>query len=366
MQEITRMAKKHCIVIGSGILGASVAWYLTQTGADVTIFEAEQAGGRATRDSWAWINASWGNPEPYFRLRQRSMYEWQNLTQQLPAVRLDRCGGLIWDLPPDQLEAFAQEHGSWGYELERVDSARALQIEPGIKQPPAFALYMPQEGKVEPLEAALALLADAQKSGARLHVHTPVTSLLHSGGCVTGVRTRDAVLVADEVVIAAGIGSVALLQGLGMHYNTTAPPGLLVHTKPTRPLLKTLLMTPELHVRQTAEGRLVAGADFVGNMDGTPPDAQAANLLNKIKARVAGSEDLEMDFYSVGLRPTPGDGFPMVGRPKNTKGLYLVLSHSGITLAPALGLFAIQELIEGVRDPLLEKYHPDRLLQPAA
>jgi glycine/D-amino acid oxidase-like deaminating enzyme len=106
---------------------------------------------------------------------------------------------------------------------------------------------------------------------------------------------------------------------------------------------------------------LVAGADYVGNMDGTPPDAQAADLLKKIKARVAGSEDLEMDYYTVGLRPTPDDGFPMVGRPKNTKGLYLVLSHSGITLAPALGLFATQELIEGVRDPLLENYHPDRL-----
>jgi glycine/D-amino acid oxidase-like deaminating enzyme len=69
-----------------------------------------------------------------------------------------------------------------------------------------------------------------------------------------------------------------------------------------------------------------------------------------------------MDFYTLGQRPTPGDGFPMLGRPKNSAGLYLVLSHSGITLAPALGLFSTQELMNAVIDPLVLNYHPDRLL----
>jgi glycine/D-amino acid oxidase-like deaminating enzyme len=360
------MAKKHFIVIGSGILGASIAWHLSAAGAAVTILEAGRAGGRATRDSWAWINASWGNPEPYFHLRQRAMQEWQRLAQQVPDVGLDWCGGLIWDLPPDQLEAFAKEHSAWGYQLERIDGARALQIEPGIRQAPDYALHMPQEGKVEPLGAALALLAAAQRLGARLEVGSPVISLLQTDGRVTGVRTNDALLQADEVVIAAGIGSVGLLRDFGLLYSANEPAGLLVHSKPTRRLLNSLLMTPELHVRQTSKGRLVAGTDFVGSMDGTAPDVLASRLYQKVQAMVAGSEDVALDFYTLGQRPTPADGFPMVGRPKGTAGLYLVLSHSGITLAPALGLFSTQELLNGLRDPLLANYHPDRLLQAAA
>ena len=357
------MAKKHCIVIGSGILGASVSWHLARAGAAVTILEAERAGGRATRDSWAWINASWGNPEPYFHLRQRAMREWQRLSGEVPEVGLDWCGGLIWDLPPDQLEAFAKEHGAWGYALERIDGLRALQLEPGIKQAPDFALHMAQEGKVEPLGAALALLAASQKLGARLQVNTPVISLLQTDGRVTGVHTSNATLEADEVVIAAGIGSAALLGSLGLHYSVQAPAGLLVHSKPTRRLLNTLLMTPELHVRQTSEGRLVAGTDFVGSMDGTAPDILASRLYQKVQALVAGSEDVAMDFYTLGQRPTPGDGFPMLGRPKNSAGLYLVFSHSGITLATALGLFSAQELMNAAIDPLVLNYHPDRLLR---
>ena len=51
---------KRVIVIGSGIIGAAIAWHLAKAGAAVTVIEAGDAGGLATRNSWAWINASWG------------------------------------------------------------------------------------------------------------------------------------------------------------------------------------------------------------------------------------------------------------------------------------------------------------------
>ena len=60
---------KRIIVVGSGIIGASIAWHLTVAGAAVTVVDEGEPGGQATRNSWAWINARWGNSEPYFRLR---------------------------------------------------------------------------------------------------------------------------------------------------------------------------------------------------------------------------------------------------------------------------------------------------------
>ena len=56
------MARKVA-VIGSGIVGASVAYHLARDGADVMVIEQSEAtGGQATRNSWAWLNASAGNP----------------------------------------------------------------------------------------------------------------------------------------------------------------------------------------------------------------------------------------------------------------------------------------------------------------
>jgi glycine/D-amino acid oxidase-like deaminating enzyme len=65
--------RPHVLIVGAGIIGASIAWHLVRAGARVTVTDAGEPGGIATRNSWAWINASWGNPEPYFRLRARAM-----------------------------------------------------------------------------------------------------------------------------------------------------------------------------------------------------------------------------------------------------------------------------------------------------
>ena len=359
------MAAPHCIVIGSGIIGASIAWHLAEAGARVSVLEAGSAGGLATRDSWAWINASWGNPEPYFRLRLRAMAEWQRLDAAVPGLGWQRCGGLLWDLAPEALQAYAAQHRAWGYKLEWWEAPQIGQRVPALRQPPPRALWAPDEAQAEPLQASLALLAAAQARGATLHTGTPVRALVAQAGRVVGVRTDAGVVWADEVIIAAGTGSAALLDALGLPLPIEAPVGLLVHSTPTRPLLPCLLMTPALHVRQTRDGRLLAGADYVGRVDEGDPEVQAQALWASVKDTLHGTAGLALERFSLGRRPTPADGLPLLGRPRNLAGLYLAVTHSGVTLAPAVGVFAAQELLQGQRDALLSPFHPDRLLPDA-
>lgn len=89
-------------------------------------------------------------------------------------------------------------------------------------------------------------------------------------------------------------------------------------------------------------------------------DEMAEELYDKVQALVTGAEAVKLDFHTVGYRPTPADGFPAIGRPRRRDGVYVAVTHSGITLAPAIGLFVRDELLDGRRDPLLEHYHPDR------
>ncbi|MET0189694.1 MAG: FAD-dependent oxidoreductase, partial [Pseudonocardia sediminis] len=89
---------------------------------------------------------------------------------------------------------------------------------------------------------------------------SPVTSLVIEDGRVTGIRLADTVVHADEVVLAAGVGTPALLATAGLDLAMSAPPGLLAHTRPHARLLHGVVLAPELHLRQTAEGRIVIGA----------------------------------------------------------------------------------------------------------
>ena len=92
---------RKVIVVGAGIIGASIAWHLAREGAEVVVVDGGQPGGVATPKSWAWINASWGHPEDYVRLRMRSMEEWHRFAAEVPGLDVNWCGGLVWDLPEE-------------------------------------------------------------------------------------------------------------------------------------------------------------------------------------------------------------------------------------------------------------------------
>lgn len=86
---------QHVVVVGAGIIGATLGWYLTRDGANVTII-ANEVGGTATPCSFAWLNASWNNPRFYYDFRLRSMAGWKTLADEVPQLQrlLQWKGGL--------------------------------------------------------------------------------------------------------------------------------------------------------------------------------------------------------------------------------------------------------------------------------
>jgi len=349
-------ATPHVIVVGAGIIGASIAWHLARDGARVTVV-AEDNGGVATPCSFAWINASWGNPEFYYRFRHRSMAEWKRLAGELPGLPLSWCGSISWDLPPDRLDAYVTEHGAWGYGIERIDRAEISAREPHLTDIPDQALAVAEEGAVEPVAAARMLLADAEARGASI-VTAAVRGLIRTGERISGVVTSAGVIEADHVVLATGAGSAPLTATIGITLPIETPAGLIVHSRPHPARLNGLVMADELHMRQTAEGRIIAGSDFGGTAPGEDQHATAAALFDKIRRNLSDVPSLAMEFFTVGYRPTPKDGFPIIGNACD--GLYIAVMHSGVTLAPLAGMLVAAEILRGETDPMLASFRLSR------
>ena len=351
---------KKIIVVGSGIIGASIAYYLAKGGADVLVLEKHaRVGGVATPHSWAWINASWGNPPDYVKLRMASMALWHELAAVNPRLAVRWCGGLLWDLKPEALSTYVSERQAVGYGARLVSRDEISRLEPALAIVPERAVHVAEEGDIDQDAATLGFLEEAARHGAETRISQPVESLAERGGTVFLKMADGDVMRADEIVLAAGSTTAEMLSGLDVALRMSSPAGLLIRTQPAAPMLKGLVMAPELHVRQTADGRLVAGSDFGGADRGLQPEATAQMIFAHLQHLL--KKPLELQGFGVGHRPTPDDGLPAVGRPQGFKNLTVAVTHSGVTLAPAIGTFVAEEILQGERNALLMPFHPDRL-----
>lgn len=87
---------RHVAVVGGGIVGASIAWHLAKAGAQVSLFDRHDLATRASRGTFAWINATWAKqPRHYHQLSQQGVSGWSGLQAELD-VPVRWGGSLEW------------------------------------------------------------------------------------------------------------------------------------------------------------------------------------------------------------------------------------------------------------------------------
>src|SRR6516225_1507274 len=118
------------IVIGAGVMGASVAYRLAQAGADVTVLEATRVGGGTSGISFAWTNAHRKPPRPYHELNVRGMKAHAALRDEFGATPWWHGGGsLEWTAEADRIaqRENVERLQSWGYRAEWIDRKQVLE-----------------------------------------------------------------------------------------------------------------------------------------------------------------------------------------------------------------------------------------------
>jgi len=71
------------IVIGAGIMGASIAYHMAKRGAQVTLLERDAPAMGTTRNSFAWLNSAGKSPRPYYELNLAGIMGWRRLQQEI-------------------------------------------------------------------------------------------------------------------------------------------------------------------------------------------------------------------------------------------------------------------------------------------
>jgi glycine/D-amino acid oxidase-like deaminating enzyme len=364
------------IVIGAGIIGAALADRLAASAIGVTIVEAAEPGQGTSRTSLGWVNANGTLDEGYFAFRVAAMRAWAELAVEFgaPAWYVP-SGNLTWadtDQTRQELAARLDRLRGRGYRARLLSPARISAIEPALRDLPrdALAAHFPDEGFVHGAPAAQALTGRALAAGARLITGDAVAGLDTRGDRITGVRLASGDhLTADVVICSAGWRTPGILATadasvplLDVHAPGSAAPGLTATTTSPGPL-RGMVQPPRMYLRPAwNNGLFLEATDVDARTDMTTSHAtltaHAEELLARAGQTVTGLARTRIADARRCVRPMPLDGFPLIGwcRP----GLYVAVTHSGITLAAHLGRLIAHEIRGDAPAAELSAYRADR------
>lgn len=344
------------VVVGGGVVGASVAFRAAGHGLRTLVLDAGHAG-RAT-DAGAGIVSPATNtrdPETWFRLATAAAAGYPRLVAELADCGVSdpgyaRVGELVIAVDEDeaaQLIEEARHLATRSPEVGPIDPHDARRRFPALGHVSA-ALWAPDAARVDGRRLAAALVAGARHRGATVD-QVEVIDVIVSAGRVTGVRTESASISAADVVVAGGAWSPTFERTLGCHLAVEPQRGQIVHLRTGRyqdvgdwPLLATV---GDRYQVPWPDGRVAVGAtrETGSGYDAHTTAAGVLSVLQEALRVSPGLADAAVVDVRVGLRPVTPDLLPVLGAVPGWEGIHVATGHgpTGLTLGPfTAGLIA--------------------------
>ena len=354
---------RRIVIAGGGVIGANIAYQLSKRGAAVTLLERNKPAMGATSNSFAWLNAK-SRPLDYFALRRLGLLAWREIDREFGGrLPVKWGGGIDWRTEAaaaptmrDQIKSFQ----TWGYNVHEIDAARIKALEPGLV-PGSVAIggHWGDEGHADPVGVTQVILDQAVKQGVTVTFPAEITALDVRDGKLRAVRSTRGDIEADVLVIACGNDTprIAAMANIVVPMQGDNP-GVLAHVVPQKRLIERVILSPVGNIKQKTDGRIVVGSDFGKATDNSREAAQG--ILSKVSQVLPGLDKMQIEKVTLGYRPIPRDGRPIVGFPSGRSDVYIAVMHSGMTLGPLVGQFAATEILDGVSIDPLAQYRLDR------
>jgi sarcosine oxidase subunit beta len=359
------------VVIGAGVIGASVAYHLAERGCGrILVLERHRAPGRgSTGRATGGFRAQFGS-EVNVRLSLLSREKLVRFEEELgtdPGYRA--CGYLFLASDEAQLEALRAAQGiqkAAGLEEARtVTPAEIEDINPAIRADGlAGGVFCPTDGFIRPMGILRGYIEGAERLGVRFEYGVECAGFEMEGtGRIAAVCTSGGDVGAGSVVNAAGAwaGLVARDAGLDLPVEPLRRQVALTHPFDALPedMPMTIFAEDGFHFR-VRDGRVMLlwpdEPDASDPFDQSVEDAWLASVLDKARARVAclSRTSIDREECWAGLYEMSPDEHALLGRAPGIENLYLANGSSGhgVMHAPALGHLLAEIVVEGAAGTL--------------
>ncbi|MGA7539108.1 MAG: D-amino acid dehydrogenase [Steroidobacteraceae bacterium] len=388
------------LIIGSGLIGTSSAYFLARRGWEVTVLDRQEGPGRETSfangslltpsmpepwnapGSWRVLLKSIGRSDSPLKLRLKALPQlahWgvgflrnssparyrrnsvKNLKLALHSIEVmahlrEELGIEYGGASPGTLRVirdpaalaraleWAQQLRAEGLTYRRLSPEEVVALEPAlapIRGRLAGGIHYPVDEMGNAYKFCVGLADHARRAGVDFRFQTPVTGIEVHRGSVTAVRSGDQRFCADRYVVAAASYSPLLLRALGLKVPVRPAKGYSItfERPPLDPPFRVPVADDDFHaVVVPLENviRVAGTAEFTG-YDLSLPEARIENLLTLLR-QVLPNGGFERAGAQpwCGLRPMSVDGVPIIG-PTPIANLWTNTGHGPLGWTMAAG-----------------------------
>ena len=357
-------------IAGAGVIGCAIAHELAARGARVRVLDSRGPGGGATRAS-AGILAPYieGHDPAMLALGVRSLHDYDDFIRRVTSdarqdVEYERKGTLEIAMSLDEAMALRRRARTLtGSRVDHtlLDAGDVRRVEPAVTAEAVAGLHVQTHGYVAAGELTRALVSAAMRHGAAFDIGT-VASV--EGGAVARVRTTDAVIDSDVVIIAAGSWSTSV-QGVAATPDTVRPiRGQLLQLRLPGRCAERVIWGSDCYLVARQDGTVLAGAtvEDVG-FDERATSSGVQQLLASAFSLMPALRGAVFEEVRVGLRPKTGDELPAVGASSTMPHVFYATGHyrNGVLLAPLTARLVADLVLDGKADESLALLDPERL-----
>ncbi len=366
------------VVIGGGIIGTSIAYYLSKSGKKVTLLEKKgmASGTSGSCDGFMFLQTKKPGLSLQIALKSAAMYS--SLSEELDYdVHFIQNGGLILIETAQQLEIMqkiVKKQCALGLEVEIIDGDETRKREPAVSEKIIGAVYSSMDGHINPMSVTLGYTQAAKKLGAEIWQESPVADIVLKNREIDTVITEHHEIKTDWVVNACGVWAADIGRMVNLEIPIIPRRGQILVTEPLPPMFNHVMLcaryiaikhNPDLvkgsndpgmslgvgfGVEQTDNGNLLISnsRDFAGYDNSTTPEV-LKEIAGYATRFIPLLKDLDIIRTYAGLRPFTSDGLPIIGPVDGIEGFVMAAGHEGdgIALAPVTGTMVSEYITTG-------------------
>jgi heterotetrameric sarcosine oxidase gamma subunit len=378
--------RARVVVVGGGVIGASVAYHLAHAGmSDVVLLERDRLTSGTTWHA-AGLMATFGSTSQTsteLRMYTRDLYA-RLEAETGQATGLKQVGLIELAIEPGRLEEYrrvAAFNRLCGVEVHEISPGEVAGMFPLARVDDVLAgFYIPADGRVNPVDVTMALAKGARMRGVRIIEGAAVTGFTQRRGVVTGVRTAQGDVAAEYVVNCAGMWARQLGELAGVNIPLQAAEHYYLLTEPIEGVdgAWPVLEDPANYGYYREEGGglmlgLFEPACAPWNVAGIPGDFSFGELppdwdrmapyLERAMSRLPVTAQTGIKKFFCGPESFTPDLLPIVGEAPELKNYFVAagLNSIGILTGGGIGRVVAHWIAEGRPDIDVTAINIDRL-----